>query len=272
MEYDSTVSGSVHIPGRILRSSVVASQARVWSRYLLVVLCLLLLAIRGMGQGPVNNFADISQAPPAPQPQGATPDDQPQQTKRILGIIPNFRAVSTDEKLPPQTLREKFVDATQDSFDYSSIFIPAALAAYSQGTRQYPEFGGGLAAYGRYFWRSAVDQTDENYMVEFVFPVFTHEDARYYTLGRGGFFRRTGYALSRAVVTRNDAARETFNISEIVGAGAASGISSTYYPSRERSFGNTASEWAVDIGIDALSFVGREFWPDINRRLIHGKG
>jgi hypothetical protein len=209
--------------------------------------------------------------PGAPEPQNGSPDEPAQQTKRILGIIPNFRSVNTDEKLPPQTVKDKFVDATQDSFDYSSVFIPAVLAAQSMSSRAYPEFGDGAAAYGRYFWRSALDQTDENYMVEFVFPVLTREDTRYYTLGRGGFLRRTGYALSRAVVTRTDAGNESFNISEVVGAGAASGVSGLYYPSRERSLSNTANEWAVDIGIDALSFVGREFWPDINRKLFHGR-
>jgi len=209
--------------------------------------------------------------PSATAPQNSTADQPPQQTKRILGIVPNFRAVSTDEKLPPQTVKDKLKDASQDSFDYSSLFIPAALAAYSDASRSYPEFGDGAAAYGRYFWRAALDQTDENYMVEFVFPVLTHEDTRFYTLGRGGFFRRTGYALSRAVITRNDSGKETFNISEVAGAGAASGISSLYYPSRERSLGNTASEWGLDIGIDALSFVGREFWPDINRKVFHGR-
>jgi hypothetical protein len=35
-------------------------------------------------------------------------------------------------------------------------------------------------------------------------PTLTHEDIRYYTLGKGGFCKRTGYALSRAVVTRSD--------------------------------------------------------------------
>lgn len=193
----------------------------------------------------------------------------PPQTKRILEIIPNFRSVSTDEKLPPMSVKEKFLTATDDSFDYSSIFIPAALAGYSMGTKSTPEFGQGAVGYGRYFWHAAVDQTSENYMVEFVFPVITREDNRYYTLGRGGFFKRTGYALSRAVVTRNDSSKETFNISEVVGAGASAGLSSLYYPTRERSLGNTGTEWAVDIGIDAASFVVKEFWPEINRRLFH---
>ena len=50
--------------------------------------------------------------------------DNGTQTKRILYIIPNFRAVSADQHLPPQTVKEKFMTATLDSVDYSSfIFV-----------------------------------------------------------------------------------------------------------------------------------------------------
>jgi hypothetical protein len=227
------------------------------------------------------SVADIAQqqAPDAPTPQKTpdapsaqtTPPDQPaQQTKRILGIIPNFRAISTDVKLPPQTVKEKFIGATEDSFDYSSIFIPAMLAFYSEEKNATPEFGHGAVGYGRYFWHAAVDQTSENYMVEFVVPSLTHEDTRYYTLGRGGFFKRTGYALTRAVVTRSDSGKEVFNASEVIGSGASAGLSTLYYPTRERSFVNTGTEWGLDVAIDGASFVAKEFWPDINHWLFHG--
>ena len=218
-------------------------------------------------QSPSNN-ASAPQNQPAQPAQG---DLTGQQTKRILGIVPNFRAVSADTKLPPETVKEKFIDCTEDSFDYSSIFIPAVIAGYNMKERATPEFHQGAAGYARYFWHSAVDQTSENYMVEFIFPALTHEDSRYYTLGHGGFVKRTGYALSRAVITRSNSGAQVFNISEIFGAGAASGISNLYYPSASRSVGNTASEWAEDVGIDAASFWFKEFWPDINRRLFHNK-
>jgi hypothetical protein len=195
----------------------------------------------------------------------------PQQTKRILGIIPNFRAVSTDEKLPAQTVKEKFITATQDSFDYSAVVVPAAIAGYNQARKSVPEFGQGASGYGQYFWHSALDQTSENYMVEFVVPALTHQDTRYYTLGRGGFWKRTGYALSRAVVTRDDNAKEVFNVSEIAGAGAAAALSNAYYPASQRTFSNTAQQWGLDIGIDACTFAAKEFWPDINQKLFHGK-
>jgi hypothetical protein len=208
-------------------------------------------------------------APASPAPQNTSDSQRAPQTKRILGIIPNFRAISTDEKLPAQSVKEKFVTASEDSFDYSSIFIPAMLAGYSMETVATPEFHQGAAGYARYFWHAAVDQTSENYMVEFVVPSITHEDTRYYTMGRGGFLKRTGYALSRAVVTRSDSGKEVFNASEVIGAGASSGLSSLYYPTRERSFGNTGKAWGIDVGVDGISFVAKEFWPDINHWLFH---
>jgi hypothetical protein len=195
------------------------------------------------------------------------------QTKRILGIFPNFRAVSAETHLPPQSVKEKFVTASEDSFDYSAFVLPAALAAESEWTDATPEFRSGAAGYGRYFWHTEVDQTSENYWVEFIVPAVTREDTRYYTLGPGGGgkLKRVGYALSRALVTRNDVGKDTFNFSEVVGAGAAAGISNLYYPRPERTVANTADKWSVNLGVDAASFMVREFWPDINHYLFHGK-
>ena len=205
-------------------------------------------------------------------PTGQSASDQPAtQTKRILGIIPNFRAVSANAKLPPQSPKEKLLTATLDSFDYSSLLLPAVVAGYSQATNATPEFHQGAAGYARYYWHSYVDQAVENYMVEAIGPIITRQDNRYYTLGQGGFRKRAVYALSRAVITRNDAGNNTFNSSEVIGAGAAAGISNLYYPSRERTFSNTASKWGVNVGIDAGTFFFKEFWPDINNAFFHIK-
>jgi hypothetical protein len=198
-------------------------------------------------------------------------DGQGVQTKRILGIIPNFRSVSADTKLPPLSVKEKFVEASQDNFDYSAIFLPALLAGYSDATKATPEFGHGGIAYGRYLWHSVADQTIENYSVEFIVPALTHEDPRYYTKGHGGFWKRTGYSLTRVVITRTDRDTEQFNYSEILGAGMASGLSDLYYPSAERTAGKTMDKFATNVGVDAATFMFKEFWPDINRKLFHGK-
>lgn len=193
------------------------------------------------------------------------------QTKRILWIIPNFRAVSVDLKLPPETVKEKFLGATEDSFDYSAFIWVGMLAGVSQAENSIPEFHQGAAGYGRYYWHTFADNADENYWVEFILPVAFRQDPRYYTLGRGGIFKRTGYSISRALITRTDAGNNTFNVSEVIGAGAAAGISNLYYPSPYRTWTKTGQRWLVSIGLDGATFLFKEFWPDINSRIFHQK-
>ena len=222
---------------------------------------------------PDDPEPQIKNAPNAtksePDPKTASENAKVMQTKRIMGIIPNFRAVSSTDVLPPQTPKEKFLTATDDSFDYSSVFIPAALAGYNLGTDAYPELGHGAEGYGQYFWRAAVDQTIENYMVGFVVPAIAHQDTRYYTLGHGSFLKRTAYAVSRSVITRSDQAKEQFNVSEVLGAGSSAAISTAYYPDSSRTFEKVGTAWILNVGIDGASMVAKEFWPDINRRLFH---
>jgi hypothetical protein len=212
-----------------------------------------------------------SAATDAQTPAAATPaEHQDPQTKRILGIIPNFRAVSANTHLPAQSVKEKFITASQDSFDYSSIVLPAVLAGFNQARNATPEFRQGGIGYSRYLWHSVVDQTSENYFVEFIVPAIAHEDTRYYTLGHGGFKKRAVYSLSRVVITRDDAGKEVFNTGEVLGAGMAAALSNAYYPAPERTFGNTAQQWGTSLGVDAFTFVFKEFWPDINHKLFHG--
>lgn len=214
-----------------------------------------------------------SSAPQSPttSPNTTNTSLEGKQTKRILWVIPNFRAVSVDAKLPPETVKEKFLGATQDSFDYSAFIWVGMLAGVSQAENSIPEFHQGAAGYGRYYWHTFVDNADENYWVEFILPVALHQDPRYYTLGRGGIFKRTGYSISRALITRTDAGNNTLNVSEVVGAGAAAGISNLYYPSPYRTWTKTGQRWLVSIGLDGATFLFKEFWPDVNSRIFHQK-
>lgn len=201
----------------------------------------------------------------------ADPLSEGRQTKRILFLIPNFRAVSADEHLPPQSVKEKFKTATLDSLDYSSFIFVAGQAAVAQADSSYPEFGQGARGYGRYYWHTLADAINENYWVEFIIPTALRQDTRYYTLGRGPIAKRLGYAFTRIVITRTDAGHETFNASEILGAGAFSGVANLYYPSQERTFTKTYQRWITNIVIDGCTFVFKEVWPDINNSIFHQK-
>jgi hypothetical protein len=204
-------------------------------------------------------------------PEAVQKEDDGKQSKRILWIFPNYRAVSANTQLPPLSLKDKFWLATQDSFDYSSFVSAGIIGGVSQANNSYPEFGHGGKAFGRYYWHAVADQAVGNYMTEAIVPSLTREDPRYYTLGHGGFIKRTGYAVSRLLVTRTDAGHPTFNVSEIVGNGAGAGISDTYYPGRERTWTKTGQKWLTQIGLDGVFNILKEFWPDINHAIFHGK-
>jgi hypothetical protein len=204
-------------------------------------------------------------------PASASQSQEGQQTRRILGFIPNFRSVSADQKLPPLSTSEKFKLMAEDSFDYSDFIYVGMLAGVSQAESSYPEFHSGVPAYARYYWHSLADTVDGNLMTEFIYPVVTKEDPRYYTLGHGGFFKRTGYSVSRLLVTRTDGGGMTPNFSEIVGNGSAAGVSNFYYPSAERSWTKTGQRWVAQVGLDGVSNLIKEFWPDLNNKFFHNK-
>jgi hypothetical protein len=234
------------------------------------------IAVADLPDDPGAGAPQQVQAGAGAPPAGSTkPAEDPlaegRQTKRILYIVPNFRAVSADQHLPPQTVKEKFKTAMLDSFDYSSFIFVAGQAGVAQANNSYPEFRQGAKGYGRYYWHTLADAINENTFVEFIIPSLTHQDTRYYTLGKGEFAKRVGYAFSRVVITRTDGGNETFNVSEILGAGAFSGVANLYYPSQERTFTKTYQRWITNIAIDGCTFVFKEVWPDINNAVFHQK-
>ncbi|MGD0544718.1 MAG: hypothetical protein ABSB65_09935 [Candidatus Acidiferrales bacterium] len=239
-----------------------------------------LLNVSMFGQDPQQSSTTQNGKPPSPNatPPQTKPTDQNnadtdygKQPKRILGIIPNYRAVSANTYLPPMTFKTKFWLATQETFDYSNFLLVGAIAGIALAQNSQPTFGHGASGYGQYYWHNFVDGGIENYMTEAIFPTLTKEDPRYYTMGKGPFLKRTGYAISRLVITRTDSGGSTFNISEIAGAGAAAGIGNTYYPAEHNPWVKTYQRWGTQVGLDGIFNVLKEFWPDIDKAVFHGK-
>ena len=144
-----------------------------------------------------------------------------------------------------------------------------ALAGIGLAENSTPEFHQGAAGYGRYYWHVFADQAVGNAFTEWMGPVVLKQDPRYFTKGHGGLFNRTGYAISRLVVTRTDSGGTAPNFSEIVGNGAAAGISSFYYPSQERTWTKIGQRWLDQIALDGVFNVVKEFWPDIAHSVFH---
>lgn len=207
------------------------------------------------------------------KPNAASEDtaDKSKQTSRLMWLLPNFAAVSANTQLPPLSAKGKFWLATKDSFDYSSFAWAGILSAQEYGLNDYPEFGRGMTAYGRYYWHVLVDGISGNYFTQAIVPWATREDPRYYTLGHGNFLRRAGYALSRIVVTKTDSGDKSFNWSQVAGNGLEAGLSNAYYPPQLRSWRQTGINWGAQVETVALTNIATEFWPDIRRVIFRRK-
>jgi hypothetical protein len=82
-----------------------------------------------------------------------------QQPKRIMGLMPNFRAVSAGAVPPPPTPKEAFIIATKNSFDYSSFVFVGITSGLADISEAHPSLGeNGLPALGQYYWRGFLER------------------------------------------------------------------------------------------------------------------
>lgn len=187
-------------------------------------------------------------------------------SKRLFGIIPNYRTSPTLDQYTKLTAGAKFKMATEDTFDRGTFLLAAAFAGEGQLTNANPSFGQGVKGYAHRLVTSYADFGIGNYMTEAVFPTVLHQDPRYFRKGTGSGFSRLGHAVGQIFWTHTDSGGRMFNFSEIGGNAAAVGISQAYYPD-QRGAGNVVSKLAIQVGLDTASNVLKEFYPDLIRKL-----
>ena len=191
---------------------------------------------------------------------------------RLFFALPNFLTVKNGANIPPLSTGQKFKVVTRSAFDYVQIPWYAALAGISQAQNSEPGYGQGAEGYAKRFGSAAGDGIIENFMVLAIFPSILSQDPRFFQESEGGFWHRTGYAVSRIVVTRSDSGHHQFNFSEVLGSGAAAAISTySYHPSADRTASNTMKVWGTQMSYDTMTLVIKEFWPDIRRKLTKKK-
>jgi hypothetical protein len=208
--------------------------------------------------------------PDAPQPQEQKAEEgmSGYRQRHIMWVIPNYRSDEGATEFHPLMPDQKFKLAFDDSFDPTAFLVAGVFAGSSMAQDQYRSFGQGAKGFSKYYGGAFADQAIGNVMTEGIFPTVLHQDPRYFTKGRGGFLKRTGYAVSREFITRNDDGQNHFNTSELLGNAVAAGISNLYYPAADRSLGKTIDKWDQQIGLDTAFNIMKEFWPDVRRKLF----
>jgi hypothetical protein len=167
----------------------------------------------------------------------------------------------------PLTVSQKFSIASKDSFDFPLGLVSAGLAGIGQWSKQNPSFGQEMGGFSKRYVTTFADQASANILTEAVFPALLRQDPRYYRRGTGTTLSRTGYALGRLFVTPTDSGKLQFNYSEWMGNATATALSNFYYPDG-RTAGANLDKFAVQMGLDGLDLVLKEFWPDIKQKFF----
>lgn len=222
--------------------------------------------------------AQAQPATPAPNPgstesgstpaAGQTPETEPPGGKRVLGVLPNYRTADASLEGTVLTPKQKFTIAFKDSFDYPLVLLAGAFAGLSQLTDGDKSFGQGVEGYAHRLGTWYADEALGNMFTEGLFPALFHQDPRYFRKATGRKWGRTGYALTRVIVTQKDGGGRQFNYSEWVGNAAATAIGNVYHPDSRDAYDNSM-KLLEQVGTDAISQVIKEFWPDLKRKWFH---
>jgi hypothetical protein len=188
--------------------------------------------------------------------------------KRILGIIPNYRSAPSLLNYQPLTAEGKFQIALADSDDRGTFLMAAAFAGQADLSKDTPSFGTGMAGYSRYLGAAYGDLVIGNFMTEAIYPTLLHQDPRYFRRGTGSGWSRLCYAVGQIFWTHTDRGGSQFNFSEVLGNATAVAISNAYIPDH-RTPANAESKLAIQLAVDTMGNVLKEFSPDLQRKFRH---
>jgi hypothetical protein len=187
---------------------------------------------------------------------------------RILFVAPNYQTVENPKQpFVRMTIRQKFYLASRVSFD-PFAFPEAAILAVA-GRRNTREWGNSANGLAERYGAAYADETISLFMRKAVVASVLRQDPRYFRLGQGNPFKRTGYAFSRAFVAKNDAGTWTFNSSNLIGMAVGTAIPNLYYPAEERNVDHTLTRFGTQLAVNCIDNWVREYWPDARRRVFH---
>lgn len=201
-------------------------------------------------------------APPASSPSGAA--------SKVKDLVFNYLTRAGTPQAAgfrPLTQQERnrlFLKSTANPIWFLKAAASGGIAQWNQRP---PEWELGASGYGKRCANIA-----GRYMLQrtatFGVSSLLHEDNRYFSSGKKGFFRRTGYALSSAVLARRDDGKRRISVSSIAGSASGAFVSRLWQPSSTRSAGDGAVSFGISMGSSAAFRVVREFLPDMLRPLL----
>jgi hypothetical protein len=219
-------------------------------------------------QRPSQQIPPTTKQEQRKQKRSDKPDNNQRQSRRIFGVIPAYDVTNTrGQQIEPLTKGQKFKLFLEDTYDPFEWIWSGAEAGFEQAAGEQKSYRQGAAGYAKRFGAAMADESTGEFFGTFLLPTVLRQDPRYFRKGEGSFSGRLGYALTRVAVTRSDSGKRQFNWSYIGGTLISGGLSNLYYPREDRGFGLTMSRSGIAILAAAGVAAGKEFWPDVERKL-----
>jgi hypothetical protein len=188
-----------------------------------------------------------------------------------------FPVLLPAQLVPTATLNSPTLDVTGKlNYYLDKVFSPLALlqdsaeVAYAHledNPKEWREGWHGL-------WRRGVDNVGydalrNSFMLGL--NAVSHEDPRYFRMGEGNFFLRTGYAVTQPLVGHADGGRKVVPWVRFAATFGVAFLSNAWYPDRMSDTRHALLRGVYTLGTDATKSFSYEFWPDLKKKLSRRK-
>lgn len=201
------------------------------------------------------------------QTQSQSDSSTRQSSDRLVYVIPNNRTVEHQQRFTPIHTGTKFKLSAEDAFDPYGFVAAGVKAGVEQAANDHPQYGQGATGFAKRYGADFADEATSEFLGGGVYPSLFRQDPRYFRMEHGSVWKRSLYAISRSVLTRDDIGEVEFNGSSVLGDYSAAAISNLYYPTPDRGFRQTALRGSILLMEDSAFNLLKEFWPDVHNHL-----
>ena len=242
-----------------------------------------ILAGAAVAMGPYASFVRGQEKPEAPAPkagpaprqdQNTSPPKEPQKKRPVelfLGFHPNLAPFEVPDNAPPMNVKQKYAFAYHQAEDFKAHVGNVLQAALQQSRDSQPHYGQGWGPYAQRYGAAEADQVTSCFFIYGFFPHVLKTDPRYFRKKSGSIWSRMNYAASRTLVTKKDSGGLTFNTPQVMGQLFQAGISTAYYPERDRDPGQVFQCWGLSLLFNSGYNIGAEFYSDIWHKVFRRK-
>jgi hypothetical protein len=173
--------------------------------------------------------------------------------------------------LTPLTVGGKLRHYLDSTAGPGSLALTAFVAGYHQATDAVPEWGQGMEGYGKRY-ASSLGHKAVGHAARFGMQALLGEDPRYlFAPPQEAVRPRVWHAAKQTFLANKDGGGVRPNYSYFTSVAVGTYVSRQWRPEGDRDALECLQSAAVSVGVHTAKNVFKEFWPDIQRKLLKGR-